>query len=187
MELRRITRMEDPQLAEVISLYQQAFPASERREVNQLKRLVTEQPAMFFHIITEGKKLAGLFIYWKLEDFYYLEHLAVYPEMRNQKIGQKVLDYIREHLLGEHLLEVEPAVDEMTSRRINYYRRNGYEVVEKQYRQPAYDDPEKSYPLWLMSNRIGTDKRDLDRRIQIIKEEVYNKPCLFSRHLKIQS
>ncbi|GKI22003.1 N-acetyltransferase [Odoribacter laneus] len=178
MELRRITQMEDPQLPEVIVLYQQAFPASERREVNQLKRLIAGQSSMFFHVIEEGGKLAGLFVYWKLADFYYLEHLAVCPEMRNQKIGQKVLDYIREHLSGEHLLEVEPAVDEITTRRINYYRRNGYEIVEKQYRQPAYDNPEKSYPLWLMSNRDYPDRRELAEHIQVIKEEVYYKPCL---------
>ena len=117
-------------------------------------------------------------IQYFLADFYYLEHLAVCPEMRNQKIGQKVLDYIREHLSGEHLLEVEPAVDEITTRRINYYRRNGYEIVEKQYRQPAYDNPEKSYPLWLMSNRDYPDRRELAEHIQMIKEEVYYKPCL---------
>ena len=51
--------MEDPQLPEVIVLYQQAFPASERREVNQLKRLIVGQSSMFFHVIEEGGNLAG--------------------------------------------------------------------------------------------------------------------------------
>ncbi len=47
--------------------------------------------------------------------------------MRNLKIGQQVLDYIAEHLDGMRLLE-EPTTDEMTTRRVNYYRRNGYEI-----------------------------------------------------------
>ena len=119
-----------------------------------------------------------MFCKWELEDVYELEHLVGWPEMRDTKIGQKVLDYIWGHLSGEHLLEVEPAVDEITTRRINYYRRNGYEIVEKQYRQPAYDNPEKSYPLWLMSNRDYPDRKELAEHIQMIKEEVYYKPCL---------
>lgn len=184
MELRRITHTGDPQLTEILCLYQEAFPASERRELTQLEQLIAGEPCMFFHIIEEGKRAAGLFIYWKLGNFYYLEHLAVYPEMRNCKIGQKVLDYIREYLPGERLLEVEPAMDEMTARRINYYRRNGYEIVEKQYRQPAYDKPDVNYPLWIMSNKTYPDKTDLDKHIRIIKEEVYYKPFHLGRAVK---
>lgn len=42
-----------------------------------------------------------------------------------------MLDYVAEHLKGVRLLEVEPTEDEMTTRRVNYYRRNGYEVLDK--------------------------------------------------------
>ena len=162
--------MEDPQLPEVIVLYQQAFPASERREVNQLKRLIAGQSSMFFHVIEEGGKLAGLFVYWKLADFYYLEHLAVFPEMRNKKIGQQVLDYVAEHLKGVRLLEVEPTEDEMTTRRVNYYRRNGYEVLDKTYVQPSYHALEDACPLWIMGSE---DSPRLAEQVERIKEEVY--------------
>ena len=162
--------MEDPQLPQVIVLYQQAFPASERREVNQLKRLIVGQSSMFFHVIEEGGKLAGLFVYWKLADFYYLEHLAVFPEMRNKKIGQQVLDYVAEHLKGVRLLEVEPTEDEMTTRRVNYYRRNGYEVLDKTYVQPSYHALEDACPLWIMGSE---DSPRLAEQVERIKEEVY--------------
>ena len=60
---------------------------------------------MYFNAIECDGELSGMFVYWDIGDFYYLEHLAVFPEMRNKKIGQQVLDYVAEHLKGVRLLE----------------------------------------------------------------------------------
>lgn len=175
MELSRIRTADDERMKKLATLYQEAFPKSERREIAQLNELIEHNSEMYFNAIEEDGTLAGLFIYWKFEDFYYLEHLAVYAEMRNRKIGQQVLDFVARHLPGERLLEVEHATDELTTRRVNYYRRNGYEIVDRKYLQPSYDTPEESYPLWIMSNTPDTDKEKLARQIQTIKEEVYYK------------
>lgn len=175
MELCRIVTPEDERMQKLVALYLEAFPASERREPGQLKYLTAYCPQMYFNAVEEAGELAGLFIYWKLDSFYFLEHLAVYPEMRNRKIGQQVLDYIQKNLPGERLLEVELPADELTTRRVNYYRRNGYEVVDKNYRQPPYDAPGEGYPLWIMSNAPEQSPGILEKHIQTVKEEVYFK------------
>lgn len=175
MELSRIRTADDERMKKLAILYQEAFPKSERREIAQLNKLIEHNSEMYFNAIEEDGTLAGLFIYWKFEDFYYLEHLAVYAEMRNRKIGQQVLDFVARHLPGQRLLEVEHATDELTTRRVNYYRRNGYEIVDREYLQPSYDTPKEAYPLWIMSNTPDTDKEKLARQIQTIKEKVYYK------------
>ncbi len=109
MNLRRITQAGDPDFKALTALYTEAFPPEERRETAQLERMLEEEPRMHFHVVEIGGKRAGLFVYWDFGTFYYLEHLAVYAEMRNQKIGQQVLDWMREHLDGLRLLEAEPA------------------------------------------------------------------------------
>lgn len=172
MELVRIEHTEDEKFRQLLQLYQEAFPEEERREIQQLERLIREEPRMVFNAILCDGQPAGLFIYWDLEEFFYLEHLAVFAELRNRKIGQQVLDYVARHLEGERFLEVEPAADEMTSRRVNYYRRNGYEVVTEDYEQPAYDRTKKGMPLWVMSN-TGTVSPDLERKIKRIQQTVY--------------
>lgn len=121
VNLIRITEPTDIRLQKLIPLYKEAFPEEERRNIEQLERLIREKTEMYFNAIETDGVLAGLFIYWDMQDFYYLEHLAVFTSMRNLKVGQQVLDYIAEHLDGTRLLEVEPTTDEMTTRRVNYY------------------------------------------------------------------
>lgn len=163
-------------LDSLATLYAEAFPLSERRDISQLRHLICSQPAMSLNALICDGEFAGLFVYWNLEEFWYLEHLAVFPEMRNKKIGQQLLDWVEKHLHGVRLLEVEPAGEEITTRRINYYRRNGYEVLDKTYRQPSYRDMEDSFPLWIMGNDVTIPIDVLNRYIGKIKEIVYYAP-----------
>ena len=174
LKLIRISDPADIRLKKLLPLYEEAFPASERREGEQLFRLIREKQEMFFNAVECDGELSGLFIYWRFEEFYYLEHLAVYPEMRNKKIGQQVLDYIAGNLPGLRLLEVEPTDTEIAARRVNYYRRNGYEVLDKHYRQPSYRSRDYVLSLWLMGNK-STDKLEEFKRQ--IRDEVYWNWC----------
>lgn len=168
--LNRITDKHDARLNKIIDLYVAAFPQEERRDLNQLRRLIEQADNMYLCAIEADDTLCGFFIYWDMDGFYYMEHLAVFPEMRNMKIGQQVLDYVATHLNGTRILEVEPTTDEMTTRRVNYYSRNGYHIVDKSYMQPSYRPGEEDFPLWIMSNN-NTD--DLSAQIEQIKEKVY--------------
>ena len=166
VNLIRITEPTDIRLQKLISLYEEAFPEEERRKIKQLKRLISERSEMYFNAIETDGILAGLFIYWDMQDFYYLEHLAVFTPMRNLKVGQQVLDYIAEHLTGMRLLEVELPTDEITTRRVNYYRRNGYEILDKTYIQPSYDEDVEVGNLWIMGNRKSDRLQEFIERIK---------------------
>lgn len=170
--ISRITDAEDSTFLKLTVLYEEAFPEEERRDIAQLKELLQTEPAMYFNAVRYAGELAGLFVYWDFGSFYYLEHLAVFAEMRNKKIGQKILDWTREHLQGVRILEVEPAETEMATRRINYYRRNGYLILDKTYHQPSYRNDGGEFPLWIMGNRTE-DPESLKQQIQTIKEKVY--------------
>ena len=176
VELKRMTSAEDKNFKKLMELYIEAFPAEERRDVEQLERLLKEKKEMYFNAVECDGQLAGLFVYWNFGDFWYLEHLAVYAEMRNKKIGQQVLDFVRDHLEGSRLLEVEPTEEEMAVRRINYYQRNGYKILDRVYVQPSYDGICSSLPLWIMGNEDYTDKALLKKHVETIQEEVYYKP-----------
>ena len=173
IQLIRITDPNDSFLPELIPLYEDAFPLEERRSVDQLKRLIGTTEKMFFNAVVSDGILCGLFVFWNFDKFCYLEHFAIYPHLRNKKIGKQVLDYLAENLPGLRLLEVEPAIDdEMAVRRVEYYRRNGYKVLDDSYIQPSYHKREDACPLWIMGN-IDTDSDSLSCYIEQIKEEVY--------------
>jgi ribosomal protein S18 acetylase RimI-like enzyme len=174
--LKRITHAEDSSLNQLLSLYAEAFPPEVRRDIDQLKYLIENQPKMNFNAIQEADELCGLLVYWNFDSFRYLEHFAVFPEKRNRKIGEQALDYIAQHIKGSFIFEVEPAVSEITTRRINYYRRNGYEILEKDYIQPSYrQDSEEDVPLWIMGNPEAAQPHLLKEYIRTVKKEVYRK------------
>lgn len=173
IQLIRITNPDDAYLKRLMPLYEESFPLEERRPVEQLKRLIKSTKIMHFNAVVLDEELCGLFVFWDFGTFCYLEHFAIYPHMRNKKIGQQVLDYVAENLPGLRLLEVEPATDdEMAVRRVDYYRRNGYKVLEKDYIQPSYHKHEDACPLWIMGNE---DSGSLPLYIEQIKEMVYRR------------
>lgn len=171
-ELIRINNASHEAFVPLMELYTNAFPEEERRLIEDLAILLEKEPRMHFNLIRFDKELAGLCIYWDFEDFYYLEHLAVYEHLRNKKIGQQVLNWLDTNLKGLRILEAEPAEEEMAIRRVNYYRRNGYEVRKKDYIQPSYDGIRNPIALWVMTS-AESDK--LDSYIETIKNEVYYK------------
>lgn len=172
MELHRIVSVEDEYWEALWHLYESAFPPAERRNRQQMERMLSERTDMYFNAVLE-EELAGFFVYWVFGDFYYLEYLAVFPELRNKKIGQKVLEYAMQYLEGSRLLEVEPPVDDITTRRVRFYQRNGYEVLDKDYRQPSYDGEKEEIALWIMGNRSYDNPEVLQRRLESIKQKVY--------------
>ena len=168
--LRRITDAKDKDFQELMKLYVEAFPEEERRDRLQLEEMLHTEPCMYFNVIVCDGERAGLFIYWNLGTFYYLEHLAVYEVMRNKKIGQQVLEWIEENLPGLRLLEAERAETEMATRRVRYYERNGYIVLDRNYMQPSYRPGGTDYPLWLMGNR---EEQGLEGKVKELKETIY--------------
>ena len=96
--LRRITDAGNAEFRKLMKVYEEAFPEEERRDIGQLEKLLRTETAMYFNAVECDGGLAGLFVYWDFTTFYYLEHLAVSTDMRNRKIGQQVLDWVKEHL-----------------------------------------------------------------------------------------
>lgn len=175
VELERLKSGKEDVFQKLMELYTEAFPLEERREIVQLEEMLEAEPAMCFHAVRCDGELAGLVVYWDFGMFYYLEHLAVFAGMRNKKIGQQILEWIGGHLKGVWILEVEPepGETEMASRRIRYYERNGFRILDKNYLQPSYRPGGEEFPLWIMGNEPGQTQQELDRQIQVIKDRVY--------------
>lgn len=84
-----------------------------------------------------------------------------------------MLEHVETSLPGIRLLEVEPARGRADHRRVAFYRRNGYRIVDRSYVQPSYENFGDAAPLWIMGN--DTPER-LPEFIERIKKEVYRDP-----------
>ena len=80
-------------------------------------------PLFCNNVIVEDGKPVGMISYWDMGDFYYIEHFAIDPSLRNGGYGKRVLESIQTKLQGPIVLEVEEPTEEMRIRRINFYKR----------------------------------------------------------------
>ena len=96
-----------------------------------MAKCIDNAHSMYLHVVYEGDNQAGFFIYWDLEIAYYIHFIAVYPGMRNRKIGQQILAWITANLHLPTFLESEVPYDEITSRRLEFHKRNDFQEIAK--------------------------------------------------------
>ena len=157
----------------VEQLLHDSFPLAERRDDEAQRDNTDHNPRFTCYFISDDELPVGLITAWNLDGFYYLEHLATTPLIRNRGYGKQIIQQIKDLLPGVIVLEVEHPEDEMSRRRIGFYQRCGFQFCEKEYIQPPYREGGEEVPLFLMYS--GTDSIDdaFDTIRQRIYKEVY--------------
>lgn len=128
-----------------------SFPPEEYRALDQLRLFTDTRPEFYNNLILNDDTPVGLLTYWDFNTFCYAEHFAIDPAQRNGGIGRQALTLLCHHLQKPIVLEVEMPVEEMAQRRINFYRRLGFTLWDKPYRQPPYKPGDDYLPMRLMS------------------------------------
>ena len=154
-------------------MYLDAFLPNERRRFEGFKQqFLNKNSCSIFLAESEGKNL-GFFTLWDFDSFAFIEHLAVWPAFRGHRIGEGMLQWVLTHYPCPVILEVEPPQDEMTRRRVAFYRRNGFHLLDYHYRQPSYDGFTPGPVLNLMCSISEPGNPLLEKFFRKTKEEVY--------------
>lgn len=137
MQLERLCEKNNHLYNRAIALYQSAFPLEERRPPKEQER-VMQKEAYHFDLIMEGEDFLGVMLYWETDTFVFLEHFTTLPEVRGKGIGAKALSLLKAKDKTV-ILEIEDPVDEMTIRRYEFYKRNGFLMTPHYHIQAKYD------------------------------------------------
>ena len=111
----------------IFDLMEASFPFDEYRTYDEQKALLDNPFYQVFVLKdSDNNSIKAFIAIWEFEDFAFIEHFAVNQQYRNGGIGTKILNKLVD-LIGKTIcLEVEPPEDELTSRRIGFYQRNGF-------------------------------------------------------------
>lgn len=126
-----------------------SFPSEERRD-DDLQRQVMSHPDYRLQAIMDGDEPVGVVGYFDAPEFIYFENFCISPDKRNNGYGSQALKLLTS--LGKtFILEAELPVDELTRRRIAFYKRNG--MVENVYPhiQPHYRATDPDLPLVVLT------------------------------------
>ncbi|MFC6269357.1 GNAT family N-acetyltransferase [Frigoriflavimonas asaccharolytica] len=166
MEFIQIQDATSERAERIYSHYSQTFPEDERRDLKQFSQLFENKNVEIFGIFFTNK-FVGYSIIWTLSDFSFMEHFEIFSEHQNQNFGSTFLKNITEkhpHLI----LETEPKdLNEDAQKRIKFYERNGFFILQEDYIQPPYSEDKKPITLWLMANYHP-------QKLEFVKENIYD-------------
>ncbi len=155
------------------TIYEEAFPSIERRDRESQNRLMKNTNYQI-KVYYENDNLIGFIFYWDLQDFLFIEHLAVDKVYRGRGYGKKMMKEMLSLSNRNIILEVEFPKDELSQSRIEFYSSLGFSLNRTKYFQPSYGKDKGEIPLLLMSypNLIPSDEEK--NIVNKIHNSVYN-------------
>ncbi|WP_303011195.1 GNAT family N-acetyltransferase [uncultured Bacteroides sp.] len=139
-----------------------SFPPEEYRQLEELREYTDRTDNFHNNIIFDDHLPVGFITYWDFENFYYVEHFATDPALRNGGYGKRTLEFLCKELTLPIVLEVERPIEEMAQRRINFYQRQGFTLWEKDYHQPPYKPGDDFLPMYLMVHGSLDPEKDYE-------------------------
>ena len=149
MEFLKISWDDNERWNKVWSLYEESFPITERRKLEDHKRAFKDS---HFHPLSvwEDGQLMGIVFYWEWDSYRYIEYLAVSPELRGNGYGFQIIKHIRD---SQHtiILEIDPLENELSVRRLQFYERAGFTLTPYRFMHLPYRLDGQSQELLILS------------------------------------
>lgn len=152
-------------------VYTDSFPQDERRDFDEVVRLIRENDDFTIALLSNGEQPVGFISYWPWSDFTYMEHFAIDNRFRGAGYGAESMTALLKLLDKPAVLEVEKPTDDLSKRRIAFYQRLGFVLNTHPYIQPPYSPDRQPLELYLMSY----GNFDLDRVFDTVVTRIHNR------------
>lgn len=152
-------------------VYTESFPQDERRDFDEVVRLLRENDDFAIVLLSDREKPVGFISYWPWDDFAYLEHFAIDSRCRGAGYGAEAMSELLKQIDKPAVLEVEKPEDDLSRRRIAFYQRLGFVLSTRPYIQPPYSADRHPLELYLMSHGAI----DLDQVFDTVVTRIHNR------------
>ena len=134
----------------VYSIMESSFPVNEIRSKTGQYSLL-QNPNYTLFIEKKKEETIGFISVWDLGEINFIEHFALDKNYRGKGIGSKMLKQVIDNSKKMVVLEVEPIINEITKKRVDFYTRNGLLYHDYYYEQPALEKERERVELKIMS------------------------------------
>lgn len=163
--------MNDKEFDQVFAIMKASFPESERRTYDGQKELLSDPHYRLILEKDENHQIIAFLAAWEFPLFRFVEHIAVDPAIRGSGIGGRLMTAYIEESSKPILLEVEPPTTDLALRRVNFYKRLGFQYNHFDYVQPPLQKGQPDLPLKMMSHPQPLTKATFS----LFKETLYAK------------
>jgi ribosomal protein S18 acetylase RimI-like enzyme len=172
IEISRIKDSKDSNFHSVWNIYEDSFPSDEKRTKDKQIELLKNKD-YFFYALIEKNECVGFIAIWELSGYQFFEHFAIKQELRNQGRGTKVVKMLLKNN-KKILVEVErPETSHIAKRRINFYKRLGFQLNKYNYVQPSYGNGKSPVKMNLMTSPSEIAEKDYYKLRNALHLKVY--------------
>ena len=160
MKFERLRTSENKLYYKAMELYKISFPFHEQRK-SSLQAEILKNKEYQFNII----------LCWETDNFIYVEHFCIFPEMRNNRYGQRALELLNKK--GKTIiLEIDLPIDEISIYRKAFYERVKYKTNNYEHIHPPYHEKFNGHNLIVMSYPEKLSKMEYDKFNHYLRNNV---------------
>lgn len=160
---------------EIFKIMDESFPNNEIRTYEAQKKLLDNDKYNIYVKKNESDSIIGFLAYWNLKNCTFFEHLAVSKKFRGNGVGKEIILENAKNVKKPIFFEVELPNTDIAQRRINFYKRLGFNLNEFYYEQPALRKNEKPQQMLIMSYPEPIDEQNFVDYKKEIYDNVYCK------------
>ena len=160
VKFERLRTSENKLYYKAMELYKISFPFHEQRK-SSLQAEILKNKEYQFNII----------LCWETDNFIYVEHFCIFPEMRNNRYGQRALELLNKK--GKTIiLEIDLPIDEISIYRKAFYERVKYKTNNYEHIHPPYHEKFNGHNLIVMSYPEKLSKMEYDKFNHYLRNNV---------------
>jgi len=151
-------------------IYEESFPVEEKRTLKEQIKLFDKKSFTMLCYVEEEIVLAILF-YWQIDSYTYLEHFAVNSTLRGRSYGSKILQEFIDN--NQHIiLEIEPIIDKITQKRLDFYERFDFKVNNHIHFQVPFRKNTQELQLIFLSHKKVLSVEEYTTLYQMMLKEM---------------
>ncbi len=151
-------------------ILKEAFPKNERRTKKEQFNLFEQKE---YRVYADGKSVNAFMAVWDFEEFLFLEHFAVRKDLRGKRLGSELFASMIQTLQKPLVFEVEPPTNEISQKRIRFYKKMGAVLNSFEYIQPPLQQGQSEIPLKIMSYPDPITKNSFEKIKMTLYKNVY--------------
>lgn len=161
----------------VFEIMKDSFPKDEYRPFEEQKALLkVPEYQIYAFRNSEAQTIKAFIAVWNFSSTVFIEHFAVNSEYRNCGLGSKMLKELTDKLKKPLCLEVELPKDQISARRIEFYKRNNFFLNKYPYIMPPVSKGRKPLNMQIMTSGRPISQNEFEEIKALLYSRVYNCP-----------
>ncbi len=157
---KNLEKIEVRDFKSFFNLLEKSFPNIERRSREGQKEIFDDDLYKVYGVKDNIGNVVGFIATWEFDKFNFIEHFAVDASLRGNGMGTRLLKEYIQNSNKPIYLEVEYPNDDICIRRIDFYKRLGFNLNEFEYLQLPLQIGNELLPLKIMTypSKVSNDK-----------------------------